>query len=223
MAEEVLVEDSRRVLLTHLGAVGVGAGLTLALAVMAGPGAALPAEAREVSSPAPTEPVVVVERAAPGVSPAALERAEAELSICELDRRLMSARLQTYEGEFQDWPDRVEHRFEPDAVEEALQRTVDGSGLAELTFLDCDEFPCVAVLESVDPEEPCCVRLQRILRDMHGYEDISRPSISGVVDGRPVMVVAIQPPGEDGEVIGTRTGWRLNELYESLQVAAGEL
>ncbi len=199
--------------------------MTLALAVLSGPGEAPPEAPRAVRQRAPAA-VVQRTRAASAPAPAAraeLERAEEALSICELDRRLMSARLETYEGEFQDWPEQVEGRFEPDAVEDALQRAADRSGLAELALLDCDEFPCVAVLESSDPEEPCCVRLQRVLRDMPGYEDISRPSISGVVDGRPVMVVAIQPPGEGGAAIDARTGWRLNALYEGLQIAAGEL
>ena len=134
---------------------------------------------------------------------------------------MLEGRLRIHEGDYQDWPSEVEPRFQPGALESALTETVEDGGMAELAMLDCDEFPCVAVIEASDPDQPCCIGLQRLLKDMEGYEDAARPSISGVVDGRPVLVVALQPPGEAGEQVNDRLGWRLTEIYESLQGTDG--
>jgi len=205
--------------MTHLVAFCIGTGMTLGLALITGPG-----EASTVTPPPPPTQAprteVRITRALPGVSPstlADLEALEDELEICLFERRLLEGRLRIHEGEYQDWPAEVEDRFQPAALEDALIDAVEPSGLAEVAMLDCDEFPCVAVIEASDPDQPCCIGLQRLLKDMEGYEDAGRPSISGVIDGRPVLVVALQPPGDAGEQVNDRLGYRLTETYEALQ------
>jgi hypothetical protein len=215
--------------MTHLAAFNVGALMTLAMAVMSGPGSParepIPeaAGAPEVDEPEETPPRPV--RRVHGVAPATLqelEDLESELALCRLEQRVMEGRLSVHEGEYQDWPDGLDDRYTPDALEDALARTVEGSGVAELSMMECEEYPCLAVLEATDPDQPCCIPLQRVLRDMEGYEDLRRSSISGVIDGRPVMVVALQPPEIESDTLEIRTSWRLNDVYEQLKAEAGE-
>ncbi len=110
------------------------------------------------SSPEPRDehaaPRRVVRRsaAAPADDPEALrERVaelEQELEALEFQGAVQRGRLAAVEGSSQPWPEDLDQALQPSAFQASLDAAVIGREDLELLEVNCDEFPCYAVLRS---------------------------------------------------------------------------
>ena len=140
--------------------------LALLLAALAGAGTThllLPAtpspaaEAVPTASPeAPEEAVVEVDvrrpQLQPGSTPAGPAEAELqalrdEVATSELRLALLKGQWESLVGVEQPWTDRVRPEDRPEAVETMIEEALQTYEEAELTVLDCDEYPCIVGID----------------------------------------------------------------------------
>lgn len=95
-------------------------------------------------------------------SPPVTDLAEAEARIAALEReldeltlqhRVVRGRLAAFEGEPAEWPDETPAFLRPDAFRAALTDVAAADPAWDLADVECDEYPCVAVLAHVGDGE----------------------------------------------------------------------
>lgn len=134
-------------------------GLALALAP---PDAAPPSPA---ATPSPKQAERPAPETRPGAASPALpgELADKEARIAELEaqvRRLgiegafQRGRIRSHEGTPQDWPEELPESLRPEAFQRNLEAALADVDGAELLGVDCDEYPCVAFVQSHHPGGP---------------------------------------------------------------------
>ncbi len=79
-----------------------------------------------------------------------LGQLEQRLDECGLEGRILRARLGRYEGFEQPWPENLPHDLGAAGFEDTLHAVLYDREDVELLGVDCDEFPCLAVLGSFD-------------------------------------------------------------------------
>lgn len=140
---------------------GALAGSVVTVTVLQGvawlkPADAAPVEVREGETRRVGEPAadaaserIVHATAAPEATPeervATLER---ELDRAKLERAMAVGQLRRYEGVAQAWPADVPAAWKPDAFEGFLRQRVAAIPDAEIVALDCEEYPCIALIRS---------------------------------------------------------------------------
>jgi hypothetical protein len=122
---------------------------------------ARPAQPEKSASPVatdkPTTPAPAPTAAATPPAPDAAGRIAAkEQEIARLQKELGDLRDQAAtaakgpepEGKARAWPQNLPQGYKPDVMEARLNALLEKSGLGELVDFDCEEFPCVAVIEA---------------------------------------------------------------------------
>lgn len=129
-----------------IGAVLLGAGLGWLLPSAPAPAPeAQPAPPPVVEAPAPEpEPPAPCPVVVPDGREAALR---AELDALRVQTAALRARSDAREGPIQGWGGRPADE-QPSAVEGALAEVIGEVDGADLLWLDCDEWPCVAIIAS---------------------------------------------------------------------------
>jgi hypothetical protein len=152
--------------------------------------------ARPAVGPAPTHR----DRAMPAPAPPGTSREEAE----ELRERAAFAegQLEAVEGKAIEWPKDAAPAYQRASVEAQLERFIVDRGLAKVASIDCEEFPCVAVLSQADtragPESMQV--LGAALNDLikESYSGRTALTMSASQDGSTARyAIAIMPNDED--------------------------
>jgi|GEM_PF-1537323 len=122
-------------------------------------------EAGETWSSAPPAPGAPAQRVVRVAGPeAATDAVPADLAarVAELEREnqalrmaeaVQRGRVQSHEGTPQPWPEDLPAAFRPEGVEGLLDEVLAELGGSELLVdIDCDEYPCLVLLDSLDPD-----------------------------------------------------------------------
>jgi hypothetical protein len=130
---------------------------------------------------------------------------------CEHVRDFYRAQLVVYEGAPQPWPVDVPETFRETQLRDTLVRSLDG--VASVNELDCEEYPCIALVALTSDDQPCCTQI---------YERLPDYKIGGVKfyqteDGRMVAAVALGAPERWNADVDTRAKWRMEQMVEGAQ------
>ena len=155
---------------------------------------------------------------------------EAELAGLRFEQQVSRGRLSSHEGAPQDWPEDVPEPFEPEAFKEAVAATFDGIDELELVSVDCEEFPCFAVVRSYVEGDSWSQSVQdqlEVLGQDVAYEGELKTAIwassFGTDEGNKNFVAFASTPEElVTEEGSTRTSHRIesaiNDLAEDAEV-----
>ena len=122
---------------------------------------------------------------------AEIARLEEELDGLRMEATLARGQLGHYEGTAQPWPDDVPASFRPEAFESALEKALANAENLELLELDCQEFPCVAVIRSHTSVEGWIDGVRGRIDD---------PEAMGFGDGTGISIWASNSSTDDGDV-----------------------
>jgi hypothetical protein len=75
-----------------------------------------------------------------------------EVARLEREKAVIAARLKQQEGSPEPWPASVPKMYEPENFEEFLEGRIQALPDAEILAIDCEEYPCVALVESHSQE-----------------------------------------------------------------------
>lgn len=124
---------------------------------------------------------------APGEQVAALR---GEVARLEKEKMQLAAKLRGHEGEAQPWPKDVAAAYTPDAFEAFVNARLAGVKDAGIALMDCEEYPCVVVVESTSTDPEWAKKLSVIHDDMQS---------AGFGEDPSVTVLASETAGQPGE------------------------
>lgn len=142
---------------------------------------------------------------------------------------MASGQLATYRGDPSPWPDDVPAGMEPDAFRANAAAIAEALEGVEVTDIDCEEFPCVALFSTLAPGDPA--DLHALAKDI--ADRVRSPSAEGEDDLGVTLMVSQSGDdagaralfgvgivvGEDGadstSPTNTRTQFRTQQLLES--------
>lgn len=152
---------------------------------------------------------------------AALEAQVAELSF---ERDLLQGQLAFVNGEPQAWPSDVPDAFQPEAFEERLAAELKQRGIGQIAVLDCNEYPCIAIVDVTPGTDPMALHASIGEIGDHFEADGRDASVMALVskretpDGESTMLaLAITPDGDD--VGDQRTKVRTEALLAEMEDA----
>lgn len=154
---------------------------------------------------------------------ARIAQLEDELQALRFENAVARGQLLREVGEPLEWPEDLPEAYEPESFEAWLEEQVEALGDAEIAALDCSEYPCVAVVRSLDGGPGWEDRLKALHQGAgeQGFgEDVSAMAMvaerdSG--DGAPVRLYGLAlAHGESEEAVGTRTQHRTQGLIQDL-------
>lgn len=138
------------------------------------------------------------------------------------------ARAEAIEGKPRDWPANLPPAYRGDALEGKLNALLDKSGLGTLADLNCDEYPCVAVIEAKNGDENWQKKLQAALKGLAAGGEFG-PGMNISMWGsykdsadengarRFLTAVALIPQGDNDPDLQKRTGNRAGSALSNLR------
>ena len=101
-----------------------------------------------------------------------IARLQKELGELRQQNTASQARVAEVEGKPRAWPANLPQGYRPDLMEAKLNALLEKSGLGELVDFDCDEFPCVAVIEAKQGGDDWNKKLQSALSELARSPDL---------------------------------------------------
>lgn len=154
---------------------------------------------------------------------AEIDRLKTENDGLRLQSKMAIGQAEHYEGVPQPWSDDVPASFRPDAFTDAMREAVEGIEDAELLDVDCEEFPCVAVIRSTTDREDWARAIDEGLPDAGalGFEGEVGKSIwahgtRGDEGEVRLAGVAFVPKDQYDEDAHQRTDFRTGQLLEDI-------
>ncbi len=154
---------------------------------------------------------------------AEIDRLRAENEGLRLQSSVARGVVDHYEGVAQPWSDDVPAPFRPDAFPDAIRDAVAEMEDAELIDVDCEEFPCVAVIRSTTDRHDWAKAMEEGLprTDELGYEGPVGLSIwahgTRGDEGEVKLVGVAYTPGEGhDDDVHQRTDFRATQLFEDI-------
>ncbi len=191
---------------SHFLAALVGSAVTLAVV-----------EGTAVVRPADAAPFTLTEGESrqvgtPWVAPAVKNRAVArstdeairELAALRLEHALTVGQLRALGGTPSAWPENLPAPYRPDAFEAFVKERAATIPGASLVTMDCDEYPCIAVIQSTDPTEAWQDNLMPLHDDLgqtaygHGTNVIGFGSVNDNGESALKLYAFSIVPGDDG-------------------------
>ena len=121
----------------------------------------------------------------------------AEVQRLRTEAALMRGQLERYQGTPEPWPDQVPADLEPTNFEATIEDVLKDMPDVELVRLDCDEYPCLAVVRAKPGTPDSPMVLKGVAESM---------AVKGGGDGeeerdRGVMMAIGERQGDDGESV----------------------
>jgi hypothetical protein len=158
---------------------------------------------------------------------AEIDRLRAENDGLRLQSSVARGVVDHYEGVVQPWPDAVPAPFRPDAFPDAMREAVAEMEDAELLDVDCEEFPCVAMIRTTTEHSDWA---RAVEEGLPAASDLGHDGPVGLSlwahgtrgdEGEVRLVgVAYTPRDLHDEDVQQRTDFRATQLFEDL---SGEL
>ena len=134
-----------------------------------------------------------------------------KISDCEQARDFYRAQLVVYEGTPQPWPVDVPDAFRETALRDTLVRSADG--IATVNEMDCEEYPCIALVAMTSDDPSCCAQIEERLPDSVRHK-MGGANMYQTEDGRMAAALAFGSPDRWSEDINTRAWWRMQQMVE---------
>lgn len=180
-----------------------------------------PEAERRVVREAAGEPLadldIDTEDLAPEVA-AYIAQLERENQVLQLERNLQEGALKAVEGTPQSWDDRdVVAAYQPESFEQAMATALEGSEDLELIGMDCEEYPCLAVIRSYADSPDWHRELGDRIRE--GYSEVGAEKIGmgmwvhqseGDEGAVTLAGIAVSDPEDTTDDTHTRTAWRMD-------------
>lgn len=153
---------------------------------------------------------------------AEVDRLQGELDRLQLEATMARGQVGHYEGVPSPWPDDVPAAYQAGPFERFVQDALAGHEDLELLEVDCEEFPCVALVRSHsdDPEWPR--QFEGALGDLSEAGFGEQPGMSiwasnARTDEGEVKLLgfSVVDPEAADEDVQTRTGFRAETLLQS--------
>lgn len=170
---------------SHLAAALAGALVTVAVyegSAVVTPATAEPVhvqagETTSVGNPATPQRRVVVQRAPGAATTSELSELDAlreenhalksQLAASRFGGQLANARVELHEGKPLPWPEDVPASWQPDAFTASIEAAMAAADIAGFPLdIDCSEYPCLALIESSQLEDPPDDLWERIVDSM---------------------------------------------------------
>jgi hypothetical protein len=213
---------------SHLICALVGVGVTALvyqLFVLPGVshGQGLPAAGAPVAATAPAVAPAVLPALPPAAIAAeirdkeqALEALQAQLGRLRADHAESQRRLEATEGKAQGWPAGLPAGYRSEVLEANLNKFLDKSGLGSLADIDCDEFPCIAVISAKEQDAGWSKRLEEALMGFVPEADLGKQVSTSMFTSRrqegdkqvQLSAVVLAPSGSFGDEQRRRAGFR---------------
>jgi hypothetical protein len=133
------------------------------------------------------------------------------VSECEHARDFYRAQLVVYEGTPQAWPSDVPDAFRETALADTLRRSFDG--LATVNEMDCEEYPCIALVALTSDDPSCCTQIEERLPDPV-RQKMGGANMYQTEDGPMAAALAFGAPDQWNADINTRATWRMEQMVE---------
>jgi len=166
------------------------------------------------TSPADREAMLVAE----------IGRLRDELRGAEVTAAVARGQLAAHEGDPVPWPDDLPDQYRREAFEEAIEAALEDVPFGDLEVLDCNEYPCFAVIrshETGDGWQHAVDDFATLLRAGAGEEVGVMQHLSGIGrDGEELRYAGIsfgpkQSAVDDHDTL-QRTGFRIESVIEGL-------
>lgn len=198
--------EIRRMDKTHFLAALAGAGVTLA--VLEGTALVQPAGADPFTLSAgetrAVEPTPTAAEDQPKPARATPDQVARELAALKLEHALTLGQLRALGGSASPWPEKLPEGYRPANFEAFVRERVAALPAASVVAIDCDEYPCIAVVRSHDPSDRWSEALTELHDDLDGAAYGEGTNVVGLasVDDRgqgPVKLYAFSVlPGDEG-------------------------
>ena len=119
-----------------------------------------------------------------------------------------------YEGAPQPWSADVPSAFTEAPLGETLARSFDG--LATVKELDCEEYPCIALVALTSDDPSCCEQIEERLPDPV-RQKVGGAYMYQTEDGRMAAALAFAAPERWNDDVSTRSTWRMKQMVEGAQ------
>lgn len=147
---------------------------------------------------------------------AELARLRSELGRAQAAGADVEKRLEAAEGKPRAWPANLPHGYRAEVMESKLSDMLQKTKLGSLADIDCDEFPCIAVIQARPDEPDFQKKLQAAINDVISGGDwgpqvaTSFWSSQKDVDGKPVQfsAIALAPADSYDDDLHTRSNHR---------------
>ena len=101
-----------------------------------------------------------------------IARLQEEVTALRADNAASQEHIAAIEGKPKAWPANLPAGFRPESMEARINAILEKSGLGTLTDLDCDEFPCIAVIETKQGGDDWNKKLQGALSELARSPDL---------------------------------------------------
>lgn len=211
---------------THLLAALVGAAISLTVdsgtAILRAPGKEpvtfTTGETRRLG-PAPTPPPPPSTNA----SDDRIAQLEQELTGLKLQHAFQQAQLNSTNGTVAEFPANLPAAYRPAEFEKKMREALQGNEQVDLLQVNCDEYPCIAILRSSYAGDDWGQKLADLgaaIKVENYGEDASIHEDSALLHGPDgdvrVMAFATSPPGTEDENVSLRRASRVKELFDAL-------
>lgn len=135
-------------------------------------------------------------------------------------------RAEAVEGKPHAWPANLSPAYQGEALESKLNVMLQKTGLGSLADINCDEYPCVAVIQANKGDSNWQKNLQAALKDLIASGDFGPGTNIGMwgsfndnENGPPTMLsaIALTPHGEADADLQKRTGNRASAALSNLK------
>ncbi|AKT43794.1 hypothetical protein [Chondromyces crocatus] len=146
-----------------------------------------------------------------------ISRLQEELRGLRAEAGYTQERIEALEGTPQPWPADIPAGFREKPLEANFQAVLEKHKLGDLVDMECDEFPCIAVVKASEADPQWQQKFQAALKEMSaspeygGKVGLSMWSNDVQQDDQKTRYTAVSmaPPGTaDGEDARTRSGHR---------------
>lgn len=149
---------------------------------------------------------------------------ERELASLRLERDLQNGALDAMEGTVQEWPSDISASFEASAFTDQFESLVASDESLELVDVDCEEYPCMAVVRSYSDREDWMITLRdQVLSDWQSSGEGFNASVQVNQTGTgedSVRLVGIGISDASHAADETRSGWRMEGWLQDLSLEA---
>lgn len=152
-----------------------------------------------------------------------------EVKRLRMESQLLRGQLEKYQGSPEPWPEKIAADLRPEAFEATIDGVLDDYPEAELIRIDCEEYPCLAVVRAMPGTEDASLALKGFAEAMgdvvkadHGDDEVERGVMMAIAerhsdDGPPEsvgVVGVLDGDGPDDPDRQARLHQRMKELEQ---------
>lgn len=158
---------------------------------------------------------------------ARIQELEDQVSMLQFEGALARGQVSAMQGEPQDWPNDVPEALTERAFTDSIESAIAQIDHARIIEIDCSEYPCIAVMESLSDAEDWTQELEHALHDVMGDDAFDGENTSVTSHASTVQVndtvakiyaFGVSSDQHGGQDIKNRTSYRADSLMEDAAI-----